>query len=886
MKNSKTTFNSLTSVLAACITLAVANVLAIESENTSWTWSGWGGGGYFWSNAIDPSNPDIMYLGGDVVGIYKSTDRGKNWHFINKGLHEYGVYSMAIAKSNPQVLYAMTPNGIARTSDGGANWTPLAETLRARHNLSSHRPVSVRALAIDPTNPDLVYAGSAIGVASRSVDGGQTWSSMNYMSGSGSGRATGGLVPASGEGYLKASFKSVANDWEHSGRIERYFDAGQDWSGMGTLSASFYAPAGAPTLKVSLVVQSGTDWKWESAPFVDSKAGEWVEVKFDLATLHDIKNVRMVHVWVMANGAAFTGEVGIDAVRVKPTNPAAREIVLGEWDIVGASEGWRVSKTDKTTYITDIKGSLSQTSASTDPISSVVVSEANPATIFICHSKLGVFKSSDAGASWKALDTPPKANHLAVHPKNANIIYGAFDRDGVWKSEDGGTTWAKFSNGISADTAPREIHINPRNPEIIHLIANRSWVGTYYRSTDAGKTWVGQTSFARDFTGNPTEPDGHENGRKNLSSSTNLALSPSDPNTVFISANWNNIVSTDGGTTWRESSRGADITCFHDLRFVEERIFGVAMDEGLLTSTDNGKTWKQLYPRKYTGGESGHNWRVAAFRKPDGEYHVVSTVSPWRTSEAFPNHVIVSQDSGATFRKATGLLDYRPKSNTMWGEGYARALAADPANPLTMYLGIDGDPEGGKPGGGVFKSLDGGLTWRQLENQPGSRRMFYGLVVDPTNPQRLYWGGFGTNGGVWRSENGGTSWERMSCPDSHLFNVEVTNDGTVYAGGNDLWRSVDQGMNWEKISNFEGRRGSVVGIAFDPADARRIWFSSVTWDGSSSGGIYRTVDGGRSWTDICGDIPYRKPLILRYNSKTQELWAVGVGAFRTSQHKK
>jgi photosystem II stability/assembly factor-like uncharacterized protein len=827
-------------------------------KSTDWEWCGWGGGGYFWSNAMHPTNPNIMYLGGDVVGIYKSTDHGKSWQFINNGLHEYGIYSMAISKSNPQVLYVMTPNGMARTDNGGEKWTPLPETLKAKRNLSAHRPGSVRAIAIDPTNPNTVYAGSAIGIASKSVDGGKTWINMDYLSAIKKDDSVPQVKPASGSGFLWASFKSPANDWKHAGRLEKYFNTVQDWSGQKALSASFFTPVGAPPLKVALVVQSGSDWKWEQSPFKDSKPGEWIDLSFDLSTLHDIKAVRMVHIAVISNGAEFNGEVGVDNVRLQPIDSTAKAVVLGEWDAAGSNEGWRTSKSGDAPFITSMRGSLAPATAEKNPIASIIVSDSNPNLIFICHSKLGTFRSQDAGKSWMLLDTPKSSMNLAVYPKNSKIIYGAFNAAGVWKSVDGGNSWKKFSNGLPEKSTMREILVNPKNPDIVHLIANGNWAGTYYRSTDGGKSWTGVRKFTRDLVGNPTNPDDAKGGTGELSSSTNIGLSPADPDTIFISANWNNILSTDGGITWQESSRGADITCFHDVRFVNDKVFAVAMDEGLLTSSDNGGTWSQLSPLRYASGESGHQWRVAAFQKENGEYHIVSTVSPWRGAAVYPNHVLVSDDSGKTFKHAVGLPDYLPKKNTMWGEGYARALSADPNNPLTMYLGIDGDAENGKSGGGVFKTTDGGYTWKQLENQPGTRRMFYGIAVDPTDSNRIFWGGFGANGGVWRSEDAGASWARMNGPDAYLFNVEVTNDGTVYAGGNELWKSTDHGTSWKKISNIEGRKGSVVGIAFDPENANRIWFSSVTWGGSSAGGIYRSDDGGKTWTDICGDISYRK----------------------------
>ncbi|NLB69844.1 MAG: hypothetical protein GX804_09240, partial [Lentisphaerae bacterium] len=524
MKTNRLNLFGIFSAAAASMVLATGSAHGMDSENTRWTWCGWGGGGYFWSNAIDPVNPNIMYLGGDVVGMYKSTDRGKNWRLINNGLHEYGVYSMAISRSNPKVLYAMTPNGVARTDNGGEKWTPLPETFKSRHNLSSHRPGSVRALAVDPVNPGIVYAGSAMGVVCKSTDGGMTWSELDYLSALESGDSPDPVAPASGDGFMWAAFKSVANDWKHSGRIEKYYDKGQDWTGMKELTSSFYAPSGAPTFKVALVVQSGADWKWEHSAFVDSKAGEWVDLSFDLSSINDIKDIRMVHVWVMANGAAFNGELGIDAVRVKPQDSSRSDIVLGEWDTAGANEGWRPSKSADSPFITAIRSSLAPATVAKDPVGSVVVSEADPSLVFICHRKLGTFRSKNGGAAWELLDTPKTSINISTYKGDPKLLYGAFDKAGVWKSVDGGDTWTKFSDGLNANYGVREIRINPKNPNKVHLIAVSSWAGIYYGSDDGGKTWTGRRSFTRDYVGNPTEPDGHPGGKKDLSACTNLAI--------------------------------------------------------------------------------------------------------------------------------------------------------------------------------------------------------------------------------------------------------------------------------------------------------------------------------------------------------------------------
>ena len=824
-----------------------------------------------------------MYLGGDVAGMYKSVDHSKSWSFINRGLNDYGIYGLAIAPSSPRTLYAMSLNGIVKTTDGGASWTVLPDTPKGKLNLSAKRYASVRPVAIHPGNPAIAYAGSGSGAAYVTRDGGRSWTEMNYRAAVAAPAAP-AVAPASGAGFLWTSFNAQAGDWKHHGRLERYYTKPQDWSAYKTFTAAIYTPPSAPALKVALVVQSGSGWTWQNGDFATTKPGAWTPVSFDLAALADPRAVKMAHIMIRADGQAFQGEIGVDAVRLLPASSAASALAIGDWDASGADEGWRVSKAADAPFATAMRPSLAPSPAAKGTIASIVIDPASPAVVYICHREMGVFKSADAGATWRQLETPRNASHLAVAPGRAGALYGAFEKDGAWKSADGGKTWAKCT-GLPDDVAQRELAVDPRNPNVIHLIGNRSWGGYLFRSDDGGATWKTTRAFARDLVGSPTEPDGHANGKKDLSSTTNLAMSPADPDTLFVSANWNNVVSTDGGLTWRESSRGADITCFHDLRFAGGRVFATAMDEGLFTSADNGATWKQLAPRKYQEGESGHNWRVAAFQKDDGEYHVVATVSPWRGAKEYPNHVIVSDDSGKTFKRASGLPTVLPKKNAMWGEGYARALSVDPANPLTMYLGIDGDPEPdrGFAGGGVFKTTDGGYTWEPLANQPGTRRMFYGLAVDPTDSKRLFWGGFGANGGVWRSEDAGASWQHMNGPDAYLFNVEATSHGIVYAGGNDLWKSADHGTTWKKISTFPGRPGSVVGIAWDPANANRVWFSSATWDGSDQGGIFRSDDGGATWTDITGDIPYRKPLVLRYNGATKELWAAGVGAFRIKQ---
>jgi photosystem II stability/assembly factor-like uncharacterized protein len=119
--------------------------------------------------AIDPLDPNRIYAGVDA-GVFLSTDAGDHWSAANAGLQCYPVSALAISPSDG-ALFAGTACGVFRSDDGGQSWRTTG--------LSSHY---VRSLAIDPTNPQTIYAGagsftglSPDGGVFRSEDGGETF---------------------------------------------------------------------------------------------------------------------------------------------------------------------------------------------------------------------------------------------------------------------------------------------------------------------------------------------------------------------------------------------------------------------------------------------------------------------------------------------------------------------------------------------------------------------------------------------------------------------------------------------------------------------------------------------------------------------------------------
>lgn len=847
-----------------------------------WEPCGWGGGGFYWAAAFHPTQDGVIYMGGDVAGVYKTLDHGRHWRLINNGLVDYGVYSLAVDRVNPQTVYAATEGGLCKSTDGGEHWQVLPRTGRQDLRLTGERDRSVRCIAVDPTDSHIVYAGSPGGSVVKSTDGGQSWTVVSSPS-----------TDPEAPGTLRVQFGKVNADYYGGIWLPLACPTGlkaQDCVGFGFA----FKGDGTRPQDAYLTLKTSTGASYRSKNLNDLfQDTRWRDVLLhaqdfvidpEYAKSHAdaVKTLAPTPDWSTVNRMDFGcsgplpttssvarfGKLWFAATQTPDgrTAPAARPIPLTVREFT-------------TNKVVQTYGNIRTGDIPAGTVYSVVVAPITPNLVVAATEDRGLLLSHDAGHTWTALKTPRKALNAAFDPADSRVIYGAFAADGIEKSTDGGATWASASAGLPKTFAVREIVVSPANAQDVYAIGAVGWNGGFYRSHDGGVSWQSSSTLTTDVDADPTLPA--ENAIASpLSTPTNLVLNPLNPRELFISANWRPCLSQDGGATWTECDRGADISVITDVRFSGARVYASAMDEGSLVSDNNGQQWHQMWPLKWTPDLSGHNWRLAITSR-QGVDRIIATCSPWDAQ--YPPRVIISADGGKTFKvTTTGLPDHVIRPNTMWGVGHPRALAVDPHDPQIVYLGIDGDPGPGQSGGGVFKSQDGGATWQQLPNQPGSRRMFYGLSVDPINSQRVFWAACGTGGGLWRSEDGGASWQHIFTNEAWPFNVVVTPDGTIYCPGQNLWRSTDHGATWKKLTTFKGD-GTIVGLEADPRDSKTLWLALTHWDGSANGGVYKTVDGGATWQDITGDLPYVKPTVLRFNPATNELWAAGVGLFKLKQ---
>jgi photosystem II stability/assembly factor-like uncharacterized protein len=129
-----------------------------------------------------PPHPNTLYAGTQGSGVFRSDDRGQNWR--PAGLAGQIVKSLAANPRDPNVVYAGTkPPCVYISRDGGASWTELEAFRRIRGRRFWFSPAEppdrrayVQAIAISPTDPDVVMAGIEFGAVVRSADGGQSWS--------------------------------------------------------------------------------------------------------------------------------------------------------------------------------------------------------------------------------------------------------------------------------------------------------------------------------------------------------------------------------------------------------------------------------------------------------------------------------------------------------------------------------------------------------------------------------------------------------------------------------------------------------------------------------------------------------------------------------------
>ena len=245
-----------------------------------------------------------------------------------------------------------------------------------------------------------------------------------------------------------------------------------------------------------------------------------------------------------------------------------------------------------------------------------------------------------------------------------------------------------------------------------------------------------------------------------------------------------------------------------------------------------------------------------------------------------PNVFLMAANNGGVWRTT----DYGRTWNPIFDDqptGSIGALAIAPSNPDVIYVGSG---EGLRrpdlsTGDGIYKSLDGGRTWKHLGLRDGQQ--IGAIIVDPHDPNRVFAGvlghPYGPNAerGVFRSLDGGSTWKKVLYKDENTGAIDLEFDlanpqiiyadmwasrrppwtaGNSYSGpGSGLYKSTDGGSTWRQITKglptWNDHLGRI-GFGIAPSDSNRIY---ALVDSPKLGGLYRSDDAGESWERINSD---------------------------------
>jgi len=367
-------------------------------------------------------------------------------------------------------------------------------------------------------------------------------------------------------------------------------------------------------------------------------------------------------------------------------------------------------------------------------------------------------------------------------------------------------------------------------------------------------------------------------------------FSPQLQNEWYVTDAWAGLhISTDFGLTWFPSNEGittrvgagaADaipVFCATVDPHHTNIIWVGTQDSGeIFKSTDYGRTWVQ----KIRGIDKDPKRMYYTFRgltvhpRTSDIVYAMAEIgsSGWTPDGSARKGLEMDMSMGVVFKTEDGGENWEE----IWrGDSLARYCWINPGNPDIIYISTglfdresrNTDVDKGIAGGvGILKSTDGGNTWKILNEANGLADLYVGsLFMHPQNPNILlaaaaqnnwsgYYGPEKFTGGVYRSEDGGETWIRVTAQPEIFSAVEfcTSNPDIAYAGSSRaIYRSKDAGLTWERFGRPDGTWGSPgvnagwpIDMQCDLEDCDRVFVNNY------GGGNFLSTDGGRTWESV------------------------------------
>jgi photosystem II stability/assembly factor-like uncharacterized protein len=442
----------------------------------------------------------------------------------------------------------------------------------------------------------------------------------------------------------------------------------------------------------------------------------------------------------------------------------------------------------------------------------------------------GLSRSTDGGASWAAVP----AVHADVRTLSLRgLLILAGTASGIFRSLDGGITWSAASAGIpNPDTAQiTALAADPAHPWIFYAgISRPGGIAGAFKSADRGGHW---------------RPVANGLAQRSVIA---LAVDPATPSAVYAGTQVDGVFrSLDGAASWHAANHGLRAAAVRSVAIDRSRprhLYAVAVN-GIFRSSNGGAAWTRL---------RSDPWGKIALDPTGVVYALTGNQGLARSRDA--GVTWTSIDPGLP-GEATFALD-PAHSNVLFDGGHwtlARSRNAGAAwSNVDMSCmdvqSLDVVARTGEvyaagfaacqfQGGGVRRSLDGGVTWTDVSSNLPPPRFIQTFAADPRTPAHLFAGGWPSGaalrGAGFRSTDRGATWSRLNGPGGDAiaigaFAFPPGAPNTVYAGADGVWVSPDGGATWSHPAPLAGRL--VNDLALDPSTPGTL-FAATT------GGLFR-----------------------------------------------
>jgi photosystem II stability/assembly factor-like uncharacterized protein len=524
------------------------------------------------------------------------------------------------------------------------------------------------------------------------------------------------------------------------------------------------------------------------------------------------------------------------------------------------------------------------------------------------NEERGLFRSTDGGQSWQKViykDENTGASDVEIDPSNPDLVYASMweVREGPWedgnevngtggglfKSSDGGNTWNPLTNGLPKDLSQIYVAIAPSDPRRLYAtLGMASGALAVYRSDDAGESWSKATDDPR--------PSGRIGGG-------DLPIPRVDSKNADIvySASTVTMKSTDGGKTWfgfRGAPGGDDYQNLW-INPNDPNIILLVSDQGALVTVNDGASWSSWYnqptaqiyhvsvaptfPYRVCGGQQESGSVCISSRGNDGaltsrDWHPVGVIEYGYVAPdpLDPDIIYGGGRSEVTkFHWSTGQVQNItpiPLRNSKYRTDRTEPTMFSPLDPHTLYFASNV----------LFKTTDGGNSWQTISpdltrENPGIPASVGNLVPKGADKQRgvIYalapsfktintlWAGT-DDGLIWQTRDGGKKWNditpRELTPWSKVTQISASHfdDDTAYASVsrfriNDerpyIYRTHDGGKTWTLITVGLPDFGPVDTVREDPA-RKGLLFAGT------ENSVWVSFDDGDHWQSLQLNLPH------------------------------